>query len=321
MISVIVSEYFRRGFLKDALRSVFSQTLDKSLYEVIVVKREEDREVDDYARKNGAKIIYDDTPQLGKRFYAGIEESRGEIITFLEDDDMYAPERLAYIREKMSGQVVGGFRNLLYKIDYKGNVIGKEERFIAKDELVTPQNYKNGKYIRFLGNNSSIAVRREIISEELKKIEIVVDIYLAIRSICSGGYYYLNNYLTYYRIHPQNTSMNRNLERRIKGSLRNFSDLQLIYEKYKNCSKEIEKTIRLFLLLHKMQLSIYSLFPESNLPKFNLTAREKLFLLNTVNLFPINTVKVILLSLPSEELKRRVFSYLYKKDQGRLKRN
>ncbi|AWR96221.1 glycosyltransferase [Acidianus sulfidivorans JP7] len=56
MISVIVTEYRKRGYLKGALRSVFNQTLNKNLYEVIVVKKEEDKEDDDYARKNGAKI-------------------------------------------------------------------------------------------------------------------------------------------------------------------------------------------------------------------------------------------------------------------------
>jgi len=57
MISVIITESKKRGYLIHALRSVFNQTLDRDKYEVIVVKNEEDKEVDDYARKNGAKVI------------------------------------------------------------------------------------------------------------------------------------------------------------------------------------------------------------------------------------------------------------------------
>ncbi|MCW1302663.1 MAG: hypothetical protein QXX36_03485 [Candidatus Rehaiarchaeum fermentans] len=66
MISVIVTEYNKRGYLKYALNSVFNQSLDRNLYEVILTKKEEDREVDDYARKNGAKIIYDDSKKVGE---------------------------------------------------------------------------------------------------------------------------------------------------------------------------------------------------------------------------------------------------------------
>jgi len=53
MISVIVTECKRRGYLIHALRNVFSRILDK--YEVITVKNEEDEEVGGYARKSGLK--------------------------------------------------------------------------------------------------------------------------------------------------------------------------------------------------------------------------------------------------------------------------
>ncbi|QXJ32665.1 glycosyltransferase family A protein [Saccharolobus shibatae] len=311
MISVIVIEYDRRGFLKDALHSVFSQTLDKSLYEVIVVKRLEDREDDDYAKKNGARIIYDDSPQLGKMLSIGVDESKGDIITFLEDDDKYNLERLAYIHKIFQSKKLSGFRNLHYNIDKNGNIIGKEEMDISEEEIVNSQNYKLKRYYNHLGNNSSIALRREAIDDDVKKIELALDIYFSISSICSDGYYYSPNYLTYYRIHTQNTSMSKNLIRRAKSALRNLSDFQLMYNKYK-CSKEIEKTVRLFLLLHKTQLSIYSLFPELNIPKVNLTVYDKLFLLNPLNHPDKNArracLKMLILSLPSENLKRKIFN-------------
>jgi len=38
LISVIISAYNRKEFLKNAIRSVYTQLLDKGLYEVVIVK-------------------------------------------------------------------------------------------------------------------------------------------------------------------------------------------------------------------------------------------------------------------------------------------
>ena len=56
MISVITTDYKKCGYIIHGLCSVFNRTLDKDKYEVIVVKNEEDKEVDDYAKK-GVKVI------------------------------------------------------------------------------------------------------------------------------------------------------------------------------------------------------------------------------------------------------------------------
>jgi len=45
-ISVIISAYNRRDFLLKTVNSVANQTLDKNLYEVIVVKNFEDKSID-----------------------------------------------------------------------------------------------------------------------------------------------------------------------------------------------------------------------------------------------------------------------------------
>ncbi|MEM3863541.1 MAG: glycosyltransferase family A protein, partial [Metallosphaera sp.] len=125
MISVIVTEYNRRGYLKYALNSVFNQSLDKNLYEVILTKKEEDKEVDDYARKNGAKVIYEETSRLGERIYNAMQESKGDIITFLEDDDMYIENRLKVVYNAFKERKIGGFRNQQILIDQLGNKIGE----------------------------------------------------------------------------------------------------------------------------------------------------------------------------------------------------
>ncbi|MGC8544043.1 MAG: glycosyltransferase, partial [Vulcanisaeta sp.] len=56
-ISVVITAYNRREFLKYAVKSVINQTLDKSLYEIIVVKNFRDPEVDHVVESNRGKII------------------------------------------------------------------------------------------------------------------------------------------------------------------------------------------------------------------------------------------------------------------------
>jgi Glycosyl transferase family 2. len=53
LISVIVVTYNRKEFIKNAIRSVYNQLLDKRLYEMIVVKNFEDKDVDDYIVRLG----------------------------------------------------------------------------------------------------------------------------------------------------------------------------------------------------------------------------------------------------------------------------
>ncbi|MEM0290143.1 MAG: glycosyltransferase family A protein [Metallosphaera sp.] len=126
MISVTVTDYNKRGYLKHALNSVFNQTLDKGLYEVILTKKEEDREVDDYARKNVAKVIYEETSRLGERIYNAMQESKDDIITFLEDDDMYDENGLQVINDAFKERKIGGFRNQVILIDQFGNKTKEE---------------------------------------------------------------------------------------------------------------------------------------------------------------------------------------------------
>jgi Glycosyl transferase family 2. len=76
------------------LRSIEAQTLQRDRFEVIVVKNFEDKESDDIISRNGWKDVYNDDPYHGRMVLAGLEESRGEVITFLDDDDMYVNSRL-----------------------------------------------------------------------------------------------------------------------------------------------------------------------------------------------------------------------------------
>lgn len=100
IISVIVLAHDRKEFLLDALTSVARQSLPINRFEVIVVKNFENEEIDSFIAKNGFKNLLTSVSNLGAKIVLGVKNSSGKIITFLEDDDIYEPERLRVIESQ-----------------------------------------------------------------------------------------------------------------------------------------------------------------------------------------------------------------------------
>ena len=105
LVSVIIPTYNRADYLKLALKSVMEQTYKK--IEVIVT--------DDGSTDNTAEVVTSFNDTRIKYFYQkntglpaaarnlGLREASGEYIAFLDDDDMWLPEKLelqvGYLRE------------------------------------------------------------------------------------------------------------------------------------------------------------------------------------------------------------------------------
>ncbi len=129
-ISVVVTAYGRRDFLKYAVKSVINQTLDKGLYEIIVVKNFRDPpEIDRLIEDNRGKSIIMDAMSIGVKVAQGIRESEGEIVAFLEDDDVWINRKLEFL--------IKAFTNNDDLIYYHHNVyVINEKNQLINDELV-----------------------------------------------------------------------------------------------------------------------------------------------------------------------------------------
>jgi glycosyltransferase involved in cell wall biosynthesis len=133
-ISVIVTAYNRRKYLPFALRSLEAQTLPRDRFEVIVVKNFNDKESDDIISRNGWKDLYEDSTYHGRKILAGLEESRGEVITFLEDDDMYVSNRLEEVYKAFTAyDRLVYFHNSQAVIDGNGNLLERPPLPISKN--------------------------------------------------------------------------------------------------------------------------------------------------------------------------------------------
>ncbi len=108
MISVILTTYERRGLLARALASVFAQTLTDR--EVIVV---DDGSRDGTVEFLGTQpvacigITHSGNPAVARN--AGLKRARGELVAFLDSDDVWRPSALAELAEALNQHPDAGF--------------------------------------------------------------------------------------------------------------------------------------------------------------------------------------------------------------------
>jgi len=170
-ISVIITAFNRDTFLKDAIESALKQTLDKKVYEVIVVKNF-DWEFDDVYSSRGVKIIKDQSPNLGEMMVHAVDKSLGEIIAFLNDDDMFMSEKLRIVYKifKQNPDLIF-YHHSAEVIDSKGRRVVKKGFHVRKlnSLIITKSSQGLLNVIKIFTNSrygdSQIAVRRELIEK------------------------------------------------------------------------------------------------------------------------------------------------------------
>ena len=97
-ISIIVTAHDRKEYLRYAIQSAIDQRLEKRLYEIVVVKNFDNKELDELIEENGIESLKakkDST--IGEDLAAGIENSKGEVLCFLDDDDAFLPNKLKVV--------------------------------------------------------------------------------------------------------------------------------------------------------------------------------------------------------------------------------
>jgi len=122
-ISVIVTAYRRRQYLYNALLSLKAQTLSRNKYEVVVVKDFDDLQIDNLIKDMGWKSVYSDEEYQGRMYLNGLKEANGDVITFLDDDDTYMPNRLEYVYNTFTNNSdIGYLHHSHRQVGVDGNV-------------------------------------------------------------------------------------------------------------------------------------------------------------------------------------------------------
>ena len=181
-ISVLILAHDRRNYIFDAVNSVLSQDLLRDKYEVLVVKYEldNDKEIDKKLEELSVRVINTKEVSLGAKIAVGAEEAKGEVLAFLEDDDLFLPEKISRIYEIFKkDERIGYYHNeiIFFDID-KNEEIKNEIKSREKILFKFNKHFRDDLMIKgvdfwgkipilsagfFAFNNSAIAVKKDVI--------------------------------------------------------------------------------------------------------------------------------------------------------------
>ncbi|MCL4421336.1 MAG: glycosyltransferase [Candidatus Thermoplasmatota archaeon] len=215
-ISVIIKSYNRSNFLLETLYSVLKQSLDRRYYEVIVVKNYADSKMDQFMEQNSIIVINDNNDLVGHFIWSALNVSHGNILCFLDDDDLFEPSKLKFIFDMFTDREMLYIHNEQSFVNDKGNPINHKIKGISKSLTVALpiKKFKLGKLISCNQdfNCSSMAVRKEVLmlnSSYLSQLEASDDSYIFFQaaSFAHGKMYFSSEKLTKYRVHTSETKM------------------------------------------------------------------------------------------------------------------
>jgi len=304
--SVLVIAHDRRDFLREAVESVLAQDLDRSQYEIIVVKNFEESKVDAFLDGARVRRIESREPAGAPKIVEGLRASQGRVICILDYDDQFEPDRLrTVLHEFESDPTLGLYRNQLSYIGPDGQPI--HGRALWPHRLQTPRpagrvrltdENKEREILRVAGkhpefNTSTFAVRREILEAGLpylSRLAITVDTFLFFAALCSRWSILLDDRrLTRYRVHGLNTSVSGTADTR--ASLKRLADFAQTSDRYYRVIRELavashrEFAIRQLdarILVNRATLAMRD--PDAGRRAF---ARELLDLLGATDTYPV----------------------------------
>lgn len=211
-ISVLVFTYDRKEFLKEALQSALNQTLPREEYEVICVVGFRDPELSRFMAESGVREAYFGENMLGERIALGIEQCSGDVVALMNDDDVFAPDKLRCVLEAFTKYDIVYYHNNVYYMDRYSRPLEHYpySRQIERSFVCHPTECL-GYILKHRGdfNGSSIAVRRDAMLrhiEEMRKITVAEDSAIFFLLLDEGApYYFDSRKLTGYRLHDSTT--------------------------------------------------------------------------------------------------------------------
>jgi Glycosyl transferase family 2 len=211
-ISAVITAHDRAGFLASAVHSA----LDAGVDEVIVVRNFEGP----IAQCEGRyRHILCNAPETNEKEARGLEEAQGDVVGFLDDDDLWAPEKAARLRG-----LFGTDPGLVYychaqrPVDAEGRPVRADHREFAAKQPSRFAEWDGRDFDRLVrgiwpGNNSSTVVRRTWATEwltDFREAGWSADLFWLVAALLSGRRMQIGpEPLTMLRLHDQNMSQTR----------------------------------------------------------------------------------------------------------------
>ncbi len=221
-ITVLITAYNRKKYLKEAVLSVLDSSIDRELYEIIVVKNFIDTEIDSFLRENHVIVINTQNENIGKQIVLGTSKASGEVISFLDDDDKFEKDKLSTVQSEFKDRSLIYYHNLNSPIAEDSSRISGNVQPPIKTELVLVQDSVENlilslstrndmTHYTLMFNLSCVSVRKEILLKYKEYLERIIDgtdhFVFYISLIENMKMKFDIKYLTLYRIHESASNL------------------------------------------------------------------------------------------------------------------
>lgn len=213
LISVLVIAHDRKKFLMNAINSVINQDISNNSYEIVVVKNFSDNEIDSFLNEKGIKNVITDKGPLVSKILIGLGHCQGEILAFLDDDDLFTPSKISRLKQVFQeNKGINYYHNSVKFISIVGEEIkfGNFYKIEAPDFILdTHLDIKDLLHLVEIGaalNTSCIAVKKFPFEEYLRSIQVVetwVDYSFLMWGVDKGGVFIDSEITTLARIHQE----------------------------------------------------------------------------------------------------------------------
>lgn len=211
LISIITPTFNRANYLVETITSVLQQTYDR--FELLII--------DNGSTDDTRKVVHSFQDPRIRYFYQensgspvsprnrGFREASGEIICFLDSDDLWLPEKLSsqvsYFHQNPS---VGLVYSDCYLINQGGKVHGRYSKYHKPHQGNVLPELLRSNFIAAV----TVALKKEMLAQfghldETYQIAHDLHLYLRIANACSVGY--IDRPLAKLRIHSVSLSQNR----------------------------------------------------------------------------------------------------------------
>jgi hypothetical protein len=249
--TVLIVAYRRTEYLRSAIDSVLGQTLGRERYEVVLTMGVHDPGVEQYCRERGVTLLFEESWDLGHRINRALEACSGQVIVLLEDDDEFAPTKLAVLWDEFHGHPdLAYYHNGFETIGPHGEPLdqGRFRRRSsvlseARGPVYSPPGNAWDRFVRLAPldpswNTSSLAFRRELLEGhrgELDRLAFMADRLVYFCALTQNRSILLDSRrLTRYRLHAANASGHGGRARRdragvdeLVGRIHSIADRQL----------------------------------------------------------------------------------------------
>lgn len=199
-----------------AIKSALNQTLARDFYDIIVIKNFADAKIDAFCNRNDIRTILTKKPMtIGQYLHLGTVESDGEVVTFLEDDDLFRKTKLKIVYNLFSdNKDLVYYHNSFEILNYNGAILNtpKPNRPIYVNG--TRNLYKLFPMlmsVEALNVNSAISIRKRFLKVDIRclrdnKIRWMFDSFLFFLAAKTNKLMIIDSRdLTFYRRHKLKT--------------------------------------------------------------------------------------------------------------------